>query len=72
MSESAITLENVSKRYRYGGTTPLSYNLRADITEWIKGSFRCGQGHHATLHEVQEKHLAESPEYFWALTRRES
>jgi lipopolysaccharide transport system ATP-binding protein len=67
MSESAITLENVSKRYRYGGTAPLSYNLRADITEWIKGSFRSGQKHHATLHEVQEKHLAESPEYFWAL-----
>src|SRR6266481_8446619 len=67
MSESAITLENVSKRYRYGGTAPLSYNLRADITEWIKGSCRRGQHRHATLHEVQEKHLSESPEYFWAL-----
>ena len=67
MSESAITIENVSKRYRYGGTAPLSYNLRADITEWIKGSFRRGQHRHATLHEVQEKHLSESPEYFWAL-----
>ncbi len=66
-NESAITLENVSKRYRYGGTAPLSYNLRADITEWIKGSFRRGQHRHATLHEVQEKHLSESPEYFWAL-----
>ena len=67
MSESAIILENVSKRYRYAGTTPLSYNLRADITEWIKGFFRRGQPTHATLHEVQEKHRTESSEYFWAL-----
>src|SRR6266478_5325191 len=67
MSASAITIENLSKRYRYGGTAPLSYNLRADITEWIKGSCRRGQHRHATLHEVQEKHLSESPEYFWAL-----
>jgi len=67
MSASAITIENVSKRYRYAGTTPLSYNLRADITEWIKGFFRRGQPSHATLHEVQEKHRTESAEYFWAL-----
>jgi lipopolysaccharide transport system ATP-binding protein len=67
MSESAITLENVSKRYHYGGNAPLSYNLRADITEWVLGTFRHGQSRHSTLHEVQEKHMAGSPEYFWAL-----
>ncbi len=67
MSELAITIHDLGKRYRYGGTAPLSYNLRADITEWITGTFRRDQPHPATLHEVQEKHLSESPEYFWAL-----
>ena len=67
MSETAINIQNLGKRYRYAGTAPLSYNLRADITEWIKCAFRHDQPRRATLHEVQEKHLAESPEYFWAL-----
>jgi lipopolysaccharide transport system ATP-binding protein len=67
ISDITIQIEKVGKRYRYGGAAPLSYNLRADITQWVKGLFRHGQHRHATLHEVQEKHLDESPDYFWAL-----
>jgi lipopolysaccharide transport system ATP-binding protein len=37
MSDIAIRIENLGKRYRYGGAAPLSANLRADITDWIKG-----------------------------------
>ena len=66
-SEVAIRVENLAKRYRYGGTAPLSQNLRADITDWLRGMLRRNSDHHPTLHEVHEKHLDESPEYFWAL-----
>jgi lipopolysaccharide transport system ATP-binding protein len=100
MSDTAIKIENLGKRYRYGGAAPLSHNLRADITEWAKGLIRRREPrvqshesqpstlrsppspasepsalspqpstppHHPSLHEVHEKHLDESPEYFWAL-----
>ena len=77
MSDVAIKIENLGKRYRYGGPAAVSYNLRQDLTDWMKGMFRrqhfnastqpINMPHHSTLHEVQEKHRAESPEYFWAL-----
>ena len=40
MSDIAIRIENLGKRYRYGGAAPLSANLRADLTEWAKGLLR--------------------------------
>jgi len=67
MSDIAIRIENLGKRYRYGGAAPLSYNLRQDLVDWAKGLFRRDHQRHSTLHEVQEKHMSESPEYFWAL-----
>ena len=36
-NEVAIRIENLGKRYRYGGAAPLSSNLRADVTEWARG-----------------------------------
>jgi lipopolysaccharide transport system ATP-binding protein len=67
MSDIAIRIENLGKRYRYGGAAPLSYNLRQDIVDWVKGLFRGNAKRHATFQEVHEKHISESPEYFWAL-----
>ena len=91
-SDIAIRIEKLGKQYRYGGAAPMSSNLRADITDWIKGMIRKGGGeggtqsassrpaptgnrqpvtdnpsHHETLKEVHERHIAESPDYFWAL-----
>lgn len=63
----AIQIEALGKRYRYGGAAPLSANLRADITDWFKGLFRRNGRGHPTLQEVHERHIAGSPEYFWAL-----
>ena len=63
----AISISSLGKRYRYGGATPLSANLRADITDWVKGVFQRKGGAHPTLQEVHEQHIAGSPEYFWAL-----
>lgn len=73
----AIRIEKLGKRYRYGGPAAASYNLRQDLTDWVKGMFNGRKAvvssqsstllHHTTLHEVQEKHLAESPDHFWAL-----
>jgi ABC-type polysaccharide/polyol phosphate transport system ATPase subunit len=40
MSDIAISIENLGKRYRYGGAAPLSANLRSDLTEWAKGLIR--------------------------------
>ena len=40
MSEIAIRIEALGKRYRYGGAAPLSSNLRADITDWAKRLLR--------------------------------
>lgn len=92
MSDIAIRIENLGKRYRYGGAARLSANLRSDITDWAKGMIwgrgRAGAGqltvgggkrpeanehptsnagHRETLKEVHERHIAESPDYFWAL-----
>ena len=39
MSDIAIRIEGLGKRYRYGGPQPLSYNLRQDITDWVRGTF---------------------------------
>ena len=39
-SDVAIRIENLGKRYRYGRAAPLSTNLRADLTDWIKGLIR--------------------------------
>ena len=63
----AISISSLGKRYRYGGATPLSANLRADITDWVKGVFQRKGGAHPTLQEVHEQHVAGSPDYFWAL-----
>jgi lipopolysaccharide transport system ATP-binding protein len=66
-ADIAIRVEGLGKRYRYGGVAPLSSNLRADITDWAKGLLRRGRAHRPTLQQVHEQHIAESPEYFWAL-----
>lgn len=42
MSDIAIRIENLGKRYRYGGAAPLSANLRAELTDWIRGVFLHG------------------------------
>ncbi len=36
MTNMAIRIEGLGKRYRYGGVASLSYNLRADLTEWFQ------------------------------------
>ncbi|MCX6901541.1 MAG: ABC transporter ATP-binding protein [Verrucomicrobia bacterium] len=67
MSDIAIQIFGLGKRYRYGGAAPLSTNLRADISDWAKGLFRRNSKGHPTLQQVHEHHLSASPEYFWAL-----
>jgi lipopolysaccharide transport system ATP-binding protein len=66
-SDIVIRVEGLGKRYRYGDVAPLSTNLRADITDWAKALFRRSHLHHRTLRQVHEQHIADSPEYFWAL-----
>jgi len=75
MSDIAIKIENLGKRYRYGGVAPLSANLRADVTEWVRGVFR--RGHRSRQPEAgslqvaglksQPSDQAHDPSYFWAL-----
>lgn len=73
MSDIAIHIENLGKRYRYGGAESFSNNLRADLMDWTRGVFRrirqtgVTATHHETFHEVHERHASESPDYFWAL-----
>jgi lipopolysaccharide transport system ATP-binding protein len=67
MPDIAIRIENLGKRYRYGGAAPLNYNLRADIMDWAKGLWRRDRQRHASLSEVRAKHITESPDYFWAI-----
>jgi hypothetical protein len=46
MSDIAIQIENLGKRYRYGGVAPLSDSLRADIVGWVRGLWpRPEEGH---------------------------
>ena len=40
MSAPAIQINDLGKRYRYGGVAALNTSLRADITDWVKGMFR--------------------------------
>ena len=42
MSDIAIKIENLGKRYRYGAAQSVSSNLRADLTDWVRGVFRRG------------------------------
>ena len=44
MSDIAIKIENLGKRYRYGGPAAASYNLRQDLTDWARGMFRRKSG----------------------------
>lgn len=67
MSDTAIQIENLGKRYCYGGVAHVSDTLRADITDWGKGLFRRNGRGHPTLHEVHEQRIAGSSDYFWAL-----
>jgi lipopolysaccharide transport system ATP-binding protein len=67
MSDVTIRIEHLGKRYRYGGAASVGDNLRQDILDWTKGLFRRNRRHHTTLHEVREKHIAGSPDYFWAV-----
>jgi hypothetical protein len=34
-NEVAIRIENLGKRYRYGGTAPIGDSLRSDLTDLI-------------------------------------
>jgi lipopolysaccharide transport system ATP-binding protein len=74
VSDPAIQIENLGKRYRYGGVAALNTSLRADVTDWIKGLFGGNRrtspavpAHHESFHEIHERHLAADPNYFWAL-----
>ena len=42
MNDIAIKIENLGKRYRYGAAQSVSSNLRADLTDWVRGVFRRG------------------------------
>ena len=42
MSDIAIKIENLGKRYKYGAAQSVSSNLRADLTDWARGVFRRG------------------------------
>ncbi len=67
MSDIAIKIENLGKRYRYGGVAPLGQNLRADLANWARSLFRNKNGERSSFKQIHERHLDESPEYFWAL-----
>ncbi|HXI85229.1 MAG TPA: ABC transporter ATP-binding protein [Verrucomicrobiae bacterium] len=74
MSDTAIKIENLGKRYRYGGVAPLSDSLRADIMDWAKGLLRLreekgptGAPHHESFRQIQAHRLDADPNYFWAL-----
>ena len=67
MSDVAIKIENLSKRYRYGGDARLSSNLRADIGDWARAMLHRGNRHHPPLRVGQENQIAADREYFWAL-----
>ena len=42
MNDIAIKIEGLGKRYRYGAAQSVSSNLRADLTDWVRGVFRRG------------------------------
>jgi len=74
VSAPAIQIENLGKRYRYGGVAALNTSLRADVTDWVKGMFHKNKHpsavvspHHESFHEIHERHVAADPTYFWAL-----
>ena len=39
MSDIAIKIEHLGKRYRYGGTAPFSQSLRADLADWLRAGY---------------------------------
>ena len=71
MSDVAIKVENLGKRYKYGAVASANDTLRSDITDWVKGMFGRRKSptktQHSSFKAIHERHLAESPEYFWAL-----
>lgn len=74
MNETAIKIENLGKRYRYGEVAPLGDSLRTDIMDWGKGLLRlrgkknpASAPHHETFRQVQAQRLDADPNYFWAL-----
>lgn len=67
MSDVVIRIENLGKRYRYGGVPAVSDSLRADIAEWVKGVVRLGRNGHRRFRDIHEQHLDKDPRYFWAL-----
>jgi lipopolysaccharide transport system ATP-binding protein len=72
-NDIAIHVENLSKRYRYGGVARLSDSLRTDIADWAKGLLhlrgenRPPGAHHASFRQVQAHRIDVDPNYFWAL-----
>jgi lipopolysaccharide transport system ATP-binding protein len=73
MSETAIKIQNLGKRYRYGGVAPASDSLRTDLTDWMRGLLRLRKenrppgAHHESFRQVQAHRLDVDPNYFWAL-----
>ncbi|MBI5686975.1 MAG: ABC transporter ATP-binding protein [Verrucomicrobia bacterium] len=69
MSDAAIQISGLGKRYRYGEVRSANDTLRADLAEWAKGLFKRGNGQQRpqTLHAIHERHLDADPSYFWAL-----
>jgi lipopolysaccharide transport system ATP-binding protein len=73
-NETAIRIQDIGKRYRYGGVAPLSDSLRTDIMDWAKGLLHLrgenrppGGPHHASFRQVQAHRQDVDPNYFWAL-----
>ena len=49
MSNIAIKIENLGKRYQYGGAESVSYNLRQDLMDWARGVFRRNRGQQSAV-----------------------
>ena len=53
----AIRMENLGKRYRYGGPQAVGHNLRQDLTDWVCSAFRRGN-HKQTMTDASPKFQA--------------
>ena len=72
-NETVIKIQNLSKRYRYGGVAPMSDSLRTDLADWARGLLRLQMEnrppgtHHESFRQVQAHRIDVDPNYFWAL-----
>jgi len=72
-NETVIEIQNLSKRYRYGGVASASDSLRTDLADWAKGLLRLQKvkrppgAHHESFRQIQAHRVDVDPNYFWAL-----